>query len=279
MVSKPVSCSTCGLISHPGSSCLSRTGHRWAPGELLNCGARNPPIHQSVSQIADADTVSNNDILLGAFQQMLDRGLSNLREEMKREYKAEMDRLSTTLTGLVNRMDEFEARLDHLDCAKDPEDEESIIAEIDERRRRSSNIIIRGLDEAVTGATSSNSISQQHVAVAEQIKGILQSVTESNPTIIRAYRLGKRVSGRIRPICAVLSSPEEVRLVLRNKSKIHDPVRIYSDLTTKQRNYLQNLRDQLKILHEKGETDWTIRYFNGAPKIVKGQVTPPKNSL
>ena len=116
----------------------------------------------------------------------------------------------------------------------------------------------------LTGATSSNSVGQQPDADTEQVKRILQSITTSNPNLIRAYR--KRASGRIRPICAVLSSPEEVRQVLRNKSKVDDPIHIHLDLTTKQRDYLYNLRNQLKVLHEKGETEWTIRYFNGAPK-------------
>ena len=57
-------------------------------------------------------------------------------------------------------------------------------------------------------------------------------------------------------------------MILRNKSRYQGPVKISRDLTLIQRKHFKNLRQQLGILKEAGETDKTIRYFNGVPKIV-----------
>lgn len=56
--------------------------------------------------------------------------------------------------------------------------------------------------------------------------------------------------------------------VLRNKFKLTKPTKIQPDQTVMQREYLKYLRDELERRTRNGETDLTIKYIYGQPKIV-----------
>lgn len=75
----------------------------------------------------------------------------------------------------------------------------------------------------------------------------------------------------------VLPSKEDVLTVLRNKGKYSGPVELRSDLTQKQRNYLNSLRSRLVEMSNTGVTDKTIRYVHGVPKIVDRNRAYTKN--
>lgn len=57
--------------------------------------------------------------------------------------------------------------------------------------------------------------------------------------------------------------------LLRNKDKLPENIKIYSDQTPAQQKYLQHLKEELALRLGNGETDLTIKYTNGTPGIIK----------
>lgn len=53
-----------------------------------------------------------------------------------------------------------------------------------------------------------------------------------------------------------------------------DNVRLFSDQTRQQQEYMKNLRNELRRQIDGGEKDLVIKYVKGIPKIVKQS---PKN--
>lgn len=68
----------------------------------------------------------------------------------------------------------------------------------------------------------------------------------------------------------MLNNPTQAIDILRKKNYITDypGIKIYSDQTPAQRNYLANLRLTLDRRTQDGETGLTIKYKNNKPVIV-----------
>lgn len=67
-----------------------------------------------------------------------------------------------------------------------------------------------------------------------------------------------------------LKSTEVAKGILRNKSRYLGPCKVTDDKTVVQRQALEQLRAKLRELHYQEETNKTIRYIRGVPKIVTG---------
>lgn len=148
---------------------------------------------------------------------------------------------------------------------------EALFLEIEERHRRLNNIIIVGISELA----EKNLMLRQQYDLDEGMK-VLETILEQCPKPVKTIRLGKYSHDNNRPIKAFFKSPDTVRAILRNKSKLTDErVRIYADQTPSQKTYLQNLKDELLRRKNDGESDLMIKYVKGVPKIM---IMPPKNS-
>lgn len=88
---------------------------------------------------------------------------------------------------------------------------------------------------------------------------------------------------RPRPIVVELSSPADVRVILKTKFKLRHLERwnniwIAEDQTTFQRKQFLSVRSDLKRLRDSGDHDWAIRYYNGSPQLTRKSFNgPPKN--
>lgn len=147
---------------------------------------------------------------------------------------------------------------------------EDIISETYERSQREKNVIIRGVKEIRSSISAERQIHDSE-EVMKVIKMAVPDCIEPTKTI----RLGKYNPEASRPIKVLFSTPEPAKSILRNKSNIESTnIKIYSDETPYQQKYRNNLRDELNRRLEGGETDLTIKYVKGTPKIMK---TQPKN--
>lgn len=139
------------------------------------------------------------------------------------------------------------------------------VAEIEERHKRSHNLIIFGFEE-----TPANAPNPQPTD-AETIRSYLASLVPTiTPADIRNIsRMGKLVAGKIRPVRVVLNSAALAREVLVKSRKNPRPnTKVRSDLTPTEQSELRCLRETLAKME--GDTH-TIRYVNGRPKIVSRQ--------
>ncbi|XP_050507517.1 transcriptional regulator ATRX-like [Diabrotica virgifera virgifera] len=146
---------------------------------------------------------------------------------------------------------------------------DAFLEELKERKKKSSNLIIYNLDES-TKHTVHEKEADDHSRVVAALTTICSSVN-----LKHVFRLGKKtnvVNAKPRLIKVVLNSETEVLNILKNKNKVDKTVlgnlQIKSDLTKLQRDYLLKVRTELTSRVANGETNLTIRYIKGVPKIM-----------
>lgn len=141
---------------------------------------------------------------------------------------------------------------------------EQIIRELQDRKKRENNIIIVGILEQ-----SSISTRERILKDESDVLNITSKVSENIPKPIKVFRVGKYNAGKTRRIKVCYDKPETAMLLLRNKEKLPDSIKIFSDQTPAQQKYFLAIRDELTRRTESGETDLTIKYINGVPSITK----------
>ncbi|XP_050454126.1 uncharacterized protein LOC126852886 [Cataglyphis hispanica] len=239
VVVKPIICKGCNVASHP--SCVSRTDHPHTNGQFVNC----------------KDTEVNS-TLLNAIKKTMRSEFDIFRSEIREMYRADMLKIAEDIQNLSKRIDHLENQLVDLQPASSLSFEEDIIEEMEDRKKRATNLIFFNLDESQGNDCTD-------VNLVKDIIGVIQP---NNTLGVKTMRLGTKSQGRSRPLRVSLPSEQDAREILRNKSRYSGPVKIAQDQTLKQRKHLKNLQSELKLLKDAGEVNKTIRYKNGVPKIV-----------
>lgn len=127
VVVNPVECNSCDIASHP--SCLSRTGHPHSNGKFVNCNQ------------------SSNNHLLKTIQDLIRSEFSKFRTEMLETYRADLEKITSEIQQLSDRVDGIQNVTTNLPPHVPPSaSEEDIIAELADRENRSCNLIFY-LDE------------------------------------------------------------------------------------------------------------------------------------
>ena len=141
---------------------------------------------------------------------------------------------------------------------------EDTIEELDNREKRSVNLILYNLEEP-------NVVDHGNVTTdIDLVNDIIKKILPDNNIKKSCVRLGAKKQDHVRPLRVTLSSKSDVISVSRNKSRYNGPVEITNDLTQMQRKHLADLRAKLKVMRDAGDTNKIIRYINGTPKIVQG---------
>jgi len=94
---------------------------------------------------------------------------------------------------------------------------------------------------------------------------------------LKVVRLGKHDQNKTRPIKAAFSSAADVFDILKSKKKLlssqpPSTIRISSDRTLFQRNFMKKLRDELESRKNNGEEYLIIKYVKGSPEIFSKEV-------
>lgn len=144
-------------------------------------------------------------------------------------------------------------------------DASEILEEMAERERRSCNIVLGGVPESESTETA---IRQDHdlKIVTEVITGNDMGVQPSD--ILKVVRLGKK-GDKSRLLKVIMKSRNSAVKVLKNRSKLSKPFFAFGDQTPKQRKELLTRREELNTRLADGETDLTIKFVKGVPKIIK----------
>lgn len=173
---------------------------------------------------------------------------------------------------LLVKIDKLEGQINDLKKLNDNisdstvSENEDIISEIIDRQSRASNIVIFNVNESKL-----NSSRERNSEDNKTVHTILKDL-DINKDGIKQFRLGKAEPGKNRPIKIILNSPEDAKYVLKNKYNITVPnIRIYSDQTKAQLQYLRKVKADLQVLIEKGDVNKTIKFFKNKPTIVDKQ--------
>lgn len=135
--------------------------------------------------------------------------------------------------------------------------------EIKERTSREMNIIVRGIPECKT-----TNFDDGRAYDVNEVSNILSLMIENCPKPRRIFRLGKYNPTKDRSVKVCFESSYTAKLLLRNKNKLPKGIKIYSDKTLAQQNYMKELQNELARREANGEKDITIKFIKGQPKIV-----------
>ncbi|XP_060809995.1 uncharacterized protein LOC132904087 [Amyelois transitella] len=141
---------------------------------------------------------------------------------------------------------------------------EEVIQEMQNRKNREKNIVLFGVPEQISSTTEESLIKDEAVVFST-----ISMISSDIPKPFKLFRIGKPRPGKNRSIKVCFETPEPAKQLLRNRSKLRDGVKIFSDQTPSQQNYMKNLKEELRRRQDEGETDLTIKYINGTPAILK----------
>jgi CII-binding regulator of phage lambda lysogenization HflD len=145
--------------------------------------------------------------------------------------------------------------------------QESLILELKDRCDRERNVILVGIPEV----TNKDFKSRQKHDLEEITKFMLK---ENCPASIQYMRLGKYTPSKNRPLKICFDNTDIAKYLLRNRTKFSEntTVKIYSDQTPAQKQYLQNLKEEINRRLENGEKKLIIKYIKGSPRIVEDRL-------
>lgn len=273
-VQKPVICPSCGISSHPGRRCLERSGHPWANGRLIDCNA-NPsstaPFVVARGHASSLNVSPQDDNYIRSEFRRLSELITDQICDLKVDYKTEIESLHKVISSLLVRINDLESKI----SADSPSDNnvilmEDTIAEIEDRRKRAKNLMIFNVDENVEERSSSRAVDGDKHEDLVRVSNVFSDVIADDNDIVHVRRIGRRIAGKMRPICVTLRSEDIVLNILKNKHSFPSNVNISRDQTEQQRNYLRKLR---KDLSEANDPGLTIRFVNGKPTITRSSVS------
>lgn len=150
------------------------------------------------------------------------------------------------------------------------------VAEVNDRASRLKNVLLHKVPESKKSSPSEMKEDDRKMLVT------MFDALDFKPDSMTFYRLGQKTSRKIRPLKVVFGSQVEAALLLKKFSRDAfddvDPslseVSISRDRTPNERATLDSLRQEMGQRTAAGETNLTIKYFNGVPKIITSK---PKN--
>lgn len=190
---------------------------------------------------------------------------SSMLSEQK-DIKNHVTRLEQSISQGENKLKSLESDLNNLKTPpiKPEKLSEQLIQEIQNRNNRQKNIIVVGLPEPTL------SKSEERLAKDEaDIMNLIFAMDNDIPKPIKIFRIGKPHPGKNRNIKVCFDVTGPAKQLLRNKNKLPEGIKIFSDQTPAQQNYLKCLQDELRQRENNGESGITIKYLNGTPTIVK----------
>lgn len=146
--------------------------------------------------------------------------------------------------------------------------QQEIYQEIQDRLYREKNIIMVGLKEQNNNDNNYD---------FKEVHNILSNIYQECPMPLKITRLGKYNGTKPRPLKIVFDSSEIAKCLLKNKSKCRNGIKIYSDQTPSQRDYMHKLQIELKNREQNGENNLTIKYLKGVPTIISNNNMTSKN--
>lgn len=241
-------------------------------------------MQESITEIKNqiSDMKSSNEHTINVIQQNVDKVITEINDiklstsSLQTEQKntnSHVARLENSITLSENRVKSLETDLNNLKQSSyttpvKPENQlcfgEQIIQEFQNRNTREKNIILVGLPEP-----TSTKLEERMAKDEADVLNIISTVSADIPNPIKIFRIGKYDPRKNRSIKVCFDVAGPAKQLLRNKGSLSKEIRMFSDQTPNQINFLKSLQEELKLRERKGEEGLTIKYINGAPKIVQ----------
>lgn len=220
-----------------------------------------PPVHHNErtmptpKQTINTRSISQNDQLLNEMRTMIEASEKNVIQSLQ-SLKQEIQDLKEEVTTLKQKVFELEKEKEFLSegrCKQPQETYELVLEELEERRRRESNVVIFGLPEMTQGTLEERQ--NEELRQVRELTGILDL---TDVQIGRSFRLGRTNPDTKRPILIKLNSVEERNRFLKQASLLKNSpnfrsVYVHPDLTRMQQAKRKLLLAEVRSRKEKGE--------------------------
>lgn len=236
-------------------------------------------IKQNINDIKDQMLeIKNSTSALVTEQNNIKSELSRLNNQVSAS-EAKMQNIETGFVHISDKLTTTQEKLQSLESdllQNKPTSEssnitnEQIVMEIQDRNNRMNNIIISGIPEPHD--TDGN---QRRQNDQQEVLKILNSVIDNCPKPKQIIRIGKYIKERNRHIKVCFTNSDTPRLLLKNKTKLDTSFKLFTDQTPMQKKIYSDTKIELNQRLQAGETNLTIKYIRGTPKIIKTQ--PQKN--
>lgn len=177
------------------------------------------------------------------------------------KFTEQNNKLSQQQKTLEKKINNIEKQL--LSVKNCSPDHNVIISELNERKKRESEVIIVNVPESNKPAGVDRR--QEDVEI---IKTLIPPDLSNLLPDINLRRLGKPTHGKIRPVLLYTPSSKVARAIIKSKPATGTNIKFKFSLTQAQQQHLNTLRAELDELVKDGDTNKTIRYINGVPKII-----------
>jgi cell division septum initiation protein DivIVA len=160
----------------------------------------------------------------------------------------------------------------------------TVADELQGRKDKEMNLVILGLEERPVEATDENeSADMAEAAEMRLVKDVLQSIDVTNPNITKVFRMGRRNTGRPRPVKVLCDDRASRSNILMNAKKLKNlpdgdrrkKVFIRADLTQLQRDQDYIRRQTTRQQPGRPENSYTTRNLetvhnrNATPQAVR----------
>jgi hypothetical protein len=225
-------------------------------------------LHRSIAEIRNSQTD-----MLGQCKAMNLSQNSKLAELLSciDFFKSQLAEIRSENTTLRNEIASLNNRVQVLENSTDGSSNMSqLIQELANREICARNIIVHGLQES-----SSNDPTAR---IASDIKLLDDNIHPCNLTLpqdLKLFRLGRKISGKPRPLKVVLQSKEMALSLVsvfnshkRTQSVPANSISISRDRTLLERQEIRRVYTELENRKKNGEHNISIKYRNGIPLIV-----------
>lgn len=209
----------------------------------------------------------NFNITMNMMISVINKTLENRFNSLVDDLMERMDKRLDNLEQRVSKLEDLNNQ--HKDSINSiGSDMEEWIAEMDERKKRSKNVILFNVRE---------SQETDIVKKVENDTNIVKSILSQRSLEIvpsKIIRLGRvRPNNSSRPLKIILNNPEEAKLLLKSNYP-ECQYQFRSDRTQKQMEYFKQIKETLNRRKSEGEHNIIIKYRNDVPYITIGV---PKN--
>lgn len=259
----------------------------------LKCSAGcNKHIHNKCSGLNDTEissiissrrkwtcpkcTPDNIPLTLNSIRNLITEQFNSFAEELKRSIADEiknfiakrLDDIDLRISQLENKCTSLESELCEVKT-NSKTSPENIINELEERRRRQTNVVLFNFEESKAALPVERA--------KEDMTNITKIFTLRKISVkpIKIIRLGNRAIGnKPRPLKIVLDSADAANSVLKsNTNAVNDNIIFNSDRTKLQIEYHNKLKTELTYRRSNGESNLKMAYRNGIPYLTQTRET------
>ena len=136
------------------------------------------------------------------------------------------------------------------------------------------NVIMLGVTEITSQGDSKNFSNDK-----ELIVDLLSLIPNFFPKIVNCHRLPKADVSGFRPLAVTFESRSDIFTLLKNVNKLPNNIRVKTDKTRAQRDYLTNLyKTKEKFNLENPGDTLSIKYINDVPHLIDALSKPRSTS-